>query len=293
MFFQKIFILALISSYANAGNVDNNEGLINSYAISAQQGDVKAQSKLAFLYYKNSNYEKAKKWALIASNNNDSHSQFLLGMMYNHAQGVTLNHEKGVELYQKAADNGSDDAQNIIANFYLYGSEEYGYHKNFTKGISYLKKSAKQDNSDSQYLLYKIYITGDYGQKINEKKALKWQILAAKNGNSDAQNNMGDMYFSGINVPVNYSLAAKWYYKSAIQENNYAIRKLAYLYREGKGVKQSYIYSYMWYKIGGYIVEDIKNKLSSEQIKRADNLVQQCYDTDYKNCCENLLNDEK
>jgi clan AA aspartic protease (TIGR02281 family) len=66
-----------------------------------------------------------------------------------------------------------------------------------------------------------------------------WQPLAEQ-GNADAQLILGEMYYYGRGVGVDYALAANWYRKAAEQDNAAAAYSLGYLYEMGHGVARDY-----------------------------------------------------
>lgn len=72
-------------------------------------------------------------------------------------------------------------------------------------------------------------------------------VKRAAKGNAMAQEELGDCYYEGRNVPKNYTEAVKWYQKSAEQNNADAEYKLARCYMNGQGVGKNVGKSIFWY----------------------------------------------
>ena len=162
----------------------------------------------------------------------------------------------------------------------VYKKGMYAYEKSDYKlAVSYFEDSAKQGNSDAQFQLGSMYLTGD-GIEKNIKKAFDYMRKAAEAGDATAQFNMGSFalpsdsnfayswflksanqgyapaelriglyYYSG-DKPVNqdYLEAYKWLEKSANQENSDAQYMLGTMYLSGDGVKQNHVESLEWYE---------------------------------------------
>ncbi len=96
---------------------------------------------------------------------------------------------------------------------------------------------------DSLDLMCPKYISEkDY---ISAFKACKKE---AKNNNPYAQREMGNMYYEGKTVPVNYKKAFEWYKKAARQGSADAMYNLAVCYANGQGTTKSYRMAYNWYE---------------------------------------------
>ncbi len=157
----------------------------------AEQGDIRAQKKLALLYLKGKGVEKneieAMNWCRKAAEQGDAVAQTNLGWIYRVGKGVKKNDVEAVKWYRKAAEQGNAKAQNDLGVAYIDG-----------KGI-----------------------------KMNETEGVRWLRMAAEQGHAAAQDNLGEIYHYGVcGVEENYEEAAKWYQKAAEQGNEDAIRGL-------------------------------------------------------------------
>jgi TPR repeat protein len=127
---------------------------------------------------------------------------------------------------------------------------------------------------------------GDYSTALSE-----WMPLAEQ-GNVSAQYNLGVMYENGTGTPQNYKIAVKWYTLAAEQGFAGAQYNLNTQYSLGQGITENYIKAHMWSNIAQYnesnlageVIEDLVKSMTQEQIAKAQDLVQECVDKDYKGC---------
>jgi TPR repeat protein len=114
----------------------------------AQQGNIAAQFKLARLYYDGKDslgvpkdYKKAAEWYEKAAEQGLDKAQHLIALMYCYGKGVPKDYKKAAEWYEKAAEQGLVEAQYNFANLYHEGK---GVPKNATKAVEWLEKAAAQ-----------------------------------------------------------------------------------------------------------------------------------------------------
>ena len=121
---------------------------------------------------------------------------------------------------------------------------------------------------------------------INEFKPL------AEGGDVIAQTNLGIIFEKGLGVSKSYKMAIKWFKLAAEQKNGFAQAALGSMYEEGQGVKKDYVKAYMWMdiaasanEVNGKLMRGlIVKKMSAEQIKRGQVLVQKCIAKSFKDC---------
>lgn len=97
----------------------------------------------------------------------------------------------------------------------------------------------------SQFDLGNMYFYG-YGVEIDYAKALKFYREAAKKSNNKAQFNLGFMYLNGYAVEQDYAEAIKWYRKAAEQGNNMAQFSLGIMHIYGYGVEKDHYEAVKW-----------------------------------------------
>jgi len=120
----------------DAGNAAYQKG---NYAASmrllrplAEQGDARAQSTVALMYYHGRGVRQddpeAAKWFRLAADQGDAPSQFNLGVMYGEGQGVPQDNAQAAEWYRLAADHNHAQAQYNLGLWYAQGeggSQDY------------------------------------------------------------------------------------------------------------------------------------------------------------------------
>ena len=149
---------------------------------------------------------------------------------------------------------------------YYYGR---GVRRDYSEAVKYYIKSANLGNADAEYSLGHMLTFGQ-GVRQDEEEALRWFSLAAAHGNVKAMERliqlqpvsgsapgsstangtigavtaaafyeMGEKYYYGRGVRLDYAEAAKWYRKAAEQGNSDAQYSLGHMYLFGLGVRQN------------------------------------------------------
>ena len=147
--------------------------------LAAESGVPKIQYDLGIRYFYGygveQNYIEAAKWWESSANAGIADSQYNLGLMYYRGIGITKDKNKAKLLIEKAAKQDHDKAQHRLAMLYALDGED------FLTSLSWLNKSAKQNNVEAQYNLGVYYERG-YGVPKNLDKAKEWYQLAANQG---------------------------------------------------------------------------------------------------------------
>ena len=211
-------------------NVSSSQN--NSLSMSAKEA-----SKIADEAYNAKDYAKALKYYQYAAENNDSHAQFRLGVMYSMGKGVTQNYAVAMKWYLKSANQGNVSAQYNIGNMYGKGQ---GVKQDYSEANKWYQKAAEQGDTSAQYNLGVNFYIGN-GVTQNYTEALNWWLKAAKSGDASAQYNVAGMYFFGKGVKHDYSEALKWYTKASDQGDTDALYNLGLMYAEGTGMKSQNI----------------------------------------------------
>jgi uncharacterized protein len=91
----------------------------------AENGDARAQSLLARMYYRGravrQDQVEALKWFRLAADKGDAVAQFNLGVMYSEGQIVSQDHAEAEKWYRLAADQGNPQAQYNLGLWYAQG----------------------------------------------------------------------------------------------------------------------------------------------------------------------------
>ena len=115
------------------------------------------------------------------------YSQTMLGHMYDTGVGATVNLEKAVHWFKKAAEQGYGQAQLDLGKLYLGGerlvkAEEHFVQPEFAHAAFWLRKAAAQGIDEAHELLAKIP-----GEEAAENKIVQSRVQAAQNA-AEAEN---------------------------------------------------------------------------------------------------------
>jgi TPR repeat protein len=197
---------------------------------------------------------------------------------------------KAPQLCEPLAEQGVAEAQFSLG--YMYD-----YSRNYEPGVMWYKLAAEQGHPRA---LYNLAVMTRHGRGLPEniKDAIKLYHLSAEQGYSEAQWVLGERYQHGRNVIVNYTEAVRLYRLSAKHGHIHGMYNLAYMYREGKGIEQDIIYAYMWFNLAGEAGnsaakgqrEILSEKMTTKELRIAQELSQKCLDSNYKKCESALPN---
>jgi hypothetical protein len=112
-------------------------------------------------------------------------AQFLLGYLYEHGRGVSVDFALAAENYRAAAEQGHAGAQNNLGGLYQYG---HGVSRDIARAFDCYRASAQHGNAMGQYNLATFYRLG-YGTAPDMGQAVKWFRAAAEHGLAAAQAN--------------------------------------------------------------------------------------------------------
>ena len=136
-----------------------------------------------------------------------------------------------------------------------------------------------------------------YESRLEENR-YEARLLQGQAERSDAasQAALGKAYEQGAGVPQDFDIAVKWYRLAAERGNGAAQYSLGKLYERGEGVPANVTLAYMWQSLGlrlqpaAFVQEAqtffdrLKSRMSPEQIREGDQLVQQCEMLRFKQC---------
>ena len=105
-----------------------------------------------------------------------------LGRIFDEGLGVEVDHSAALKWFEKAADLGDADAQNIVGNCYVNGEYVKADHK---KAFKYYQMSALQGQPYGMLNLAYCYANG-YGIAANIEESRKWMEKAADAGVQEA-----------------------------------------------------------------------------------------------------------
>jgi len=249
-------------------------------------------------YLADDNATAYKEWKPLAEQGH-AEAQYRIGRMYENGDGVTQDYNEVMKWFRLAAAQGHAQAQYRIGRMYSRGDtgyihEPFGVTQDFKEAVKWYRLGAEQGHVGAQYSLGLIYDAGKVGLPQNSE-AVKWYRLAAEQGHEEAQHNLVLMYA----LKGDYATAYKELKPFAEQGNEEAQYNLGLMYARGEGVIEDDVIAHMWFNIAANcvckgvtnVVENAKKgrdalaqKMTPEQITKAQKLADECIKKDYKDC---------
>lgn len=135
------------------------------------------------------NFSEAAKWYELAAEKNNTLSQYRLGKLYEHGEGVPQNYEQAFHLYSLGVGKGDSYCQYSLGNLYLYG---LGVVKDIGKAIELYKLASKKNHSIAQCKLGTICC-----EQKKYIEAIQWFDLSVTNKNPYGYHGLGEIYKNG------------------------------------------------------------------------------------------------
>ncbi|MDR0291853.1 MAG: sel1 repeat family protein [Elusimicrobium sp.] len=165
---------------------------------------------------------------LAAADKGDVQSQYIIGKAYFYGgQGLHKNFDKGLYYMKKAAAVGGADALYELALAYKYGK---GAPMDYNAALDNFKKAAEGGSSASMLEIARIY------DEAKQSAAREWFEKAANAGEAEAIKKMADISCS---VPKPAKDCAAWLQKAADINSVEHIKQLAKIYEDGVIAPQS------------------------------------------------------
>ena len=139
---------------------------------------------------------------------------------------------------RKSAEANYAHGQAEYGALYLYGSNELGVNQDISRGLSWIKKAAENNNALGLYYWAICYEAGS-GMEANLAKALEYYEKSAQLGNAEAQARVGYAYLSGEMGDVDYATAYQYFTAAAEQNNAYAYGKIGDMHYYGLGTEEN------------------------------------------------------
>jgi len=163
-----------------------------------------APSRSGYEAYLAGDYATAMREFRSSADKGDPVAMNYLGTMYEHGQGVSVNHCEAAQWFFRAAELGHHDSQFMLGFMYRDGK---GIPQNLKETIRWWRKAAEQGNSMAQYNLGLMYVQGE-GVKKDPLEARQWVEKAAEQGEIRAFCNLGNLY---LVEPKDYVRAYMWW----------------------------------------------------------------------------------
>lgn len=279
----------LANCYWHGIGVEEDRRLATEYYLKAyEQGYDKAGYRLVRCYYYGLDIDKNLVEEFIDNyvcfgGDNDKEFLFYLGEMYYEGNLVEQDYKRAVECFEEAIDIDYNSYYHL-AECYFYG---LGTERNLAKAFEYYQEAsynpniykekasekmyalllkgywkdeidddvfesiaydAEKGDCKAQFILGNCYYNG-YGIDVDYAEALSWREKAAEAGDAQTQFLVAQQYFSGIGTLIDVEKAKHWYTLSAENGNVEAQFELAKLLENGKDrVKKNLAGAFYWYK---------------------------------------------
>lgn len=213
----------------------------------AEQGLVEAQYQIGIMYYNGygvaQNYQDAFKYFYLASQAGYVLGYYYLAIMHAEGLGTQRSCSNAVELFKNVAERGSwskilmdaftDYKEGNVLNSYIKYSflAELGYEVAQSNAASLL------DNQELQKY---------YSSNESYTRAFMYWSRSATQGYSVARVKLGDYYYYGQGINVDFELAAAQY-RIASDRSAQALFNLGYMHEQGLGLKKDFYLAKRYY----------------------------------------------
>ena len=199
----------------------NNPDDMRSIRKAADQGDARAQARLASLYKEGKEATRddavAAKWYHKAADQGFAQAQYDLGLMYATGRGVDQDFAQAAVWFRKAADQRLAVAQFNLGYMYLKGR---GLEQDLAQATEWFRRAADQGDAGAQYSLALSYENGR-GVRRDFVQAIEWLILAMTNGVPEAEKKLETLERSATpsQIAEARALASRWQRRAAEAAN--------------------------------------------------------------------------
>lgn len=201
-------------------------------------------------------YLKAHEHFLSAANQGNSRALYNLAIMYREGYGVDKNLLTSVRYLKEIVDKGEEYGLSELIS--IYENHPDILDKDVQAGSYYLK-AADQENAQAQYRVGQWYDAANARSgtklldnreqaagplyRIGDSLAVPYLQRATEQGHVQAMRLLGDMYYFGRGVRVNYSLAGKYYLSVAAKGDQSIAPQLHQIGQFYKN-NQAYLYAF-------------------------------------------------
>lgn len=199
----------------------------------AEKGDKDCQFELALLLIGSTNPVAAEYWFKQAFQNGHDKAAYELARLL---EKSPANLPEAVEYYKLEADSGNYDAA-LKLGFIYSGANPPG--RNYVEALVWFEKAANQGSIEAQYQLGYRLRWGGEGVQIDAEKAAEWMLLAADAEHIKAQFYAGWMFSNGFGCNQDYEKAASYYISASEGGDAASTCNLGLLYFCGNGLPKS------------------------------------------------------
>ena len=203
--------LELGMAYYNGENTNKNyRKAYHWFQKSAGHGYAEAQFMLGEMLRSGKkigkDLKKAFEWYTLASQQGYIPAKHCLAGMVYDGEGCNRDVKRGKELFEETANSGYAPSQMVLGAIYIgEGLEPW-------MAVKWFELAAEQDE---QYVPY----IANYLSGFMPEKAFEWRLRAAQAGDTDSQYLVGKMYESGKGINMDVEKARYWYQLAAEKDH--------------------------------------------------------------------------
>lgn len=215
------------------------------YENAAQEEHINAMVDVAafylFGYEVERNIDEAIKWYKKAAQLNSPLAYHNLG--YICFQNSEL-HNTAIDYFKKATELGYAESAYMLGIMLLYG---YGTENNPKEALDYFVSSFHLGKHNTCRALGDLYFQGAFNNgKQNVDKAIEWYLCGVDKQVLSCIEVLGDFYYFGFGVDVDYELAFDFYKTAAEKGSANAAFMLGTMYLSGQSMKKNYREALKW-----------------------------------------------
>lgn len=166
---------------------------------------------------------------IISASDGDVSAQFSLGHAYANGTYVQLDEGAALYWYEAAAENGNSGAWNNLGVLYGYSGRSFS---NNAKAAECFRRAHELNSAIGTYN-YATRLMDGIGVRKSTKRAVKLLEQSAKSGYPAAMSKLGDLYYDGKFVVMNYHKAFDLYEQAAALNSAAGFFGLGLLYGQG------------------------------------------------------------
>ena len=195
--------------------------------------------KICSYFIEEPDYKEAVYWYEKAAELEYISAYYQLGHCYEYGLGVEADRETAQEYYLEAALAGYENAREAVDSDFVYQKGYALYWKSkYKEAIKYLQLATELEHIEANDLLGDCYYWGR-GVEVDYGASYDYYLFSAENGYASAQYHVGNAFQYGKGVTKNIEEAVHWYKKSAEQDCKEGQFVLAECYWYGIGVDEN------------------------------------------------------
>lgn len=226
---------------------------ISLFKRSADKDYPKAAYQLGKIFQKEANYSDAIGWYKKAAQQNHVKAQLKLANLYYEGEVVSRDFNKAKKYYKGPAHAGYPKAMLGLGNIYYNGEDR---QKNYAKAFKWYQQAGEQRDEITFYNLGKMYEKAKSQKRENYQLAFQYYQMAADLKYKKAEFKLGEIYERGLVTEKDFKKAREWYEKACSNDCENKVTKksiqasfnLAQLYERGDGGTKDDLIAFQYYE---------------------------------------------